>query len=182
MTEEYEALRAEMLEWQNRRFTILTVTITLVVGILGLEGVLTGESTLGWWLVASLLWFFLGSSAALTWYAGRANAKAAAYIIVFYEAKSSGWETRLDVLKKSKLDWFSLNRMVVLIYFGLAVLSFLVPWTVRESQCVIDWQAYVLVVSGAWITGNLLLLLRDKPKVFYIQSFRDIFERSENLN
>ena len=44
MTAEYEALRAEMLAWQNRRFTILTASLALVTGILGLDSATGAES------------------------------------------------------------------------------------------------------------------------------------------
>ena len=174
MSEEYNALRAEMLAWQNRRFMILTASVSLVTGILGIDGVTDAGSDLGWGLVSSLLWFFLGSAAALTWYAGRANAKIAAYFIVFHEVESEGWETRLKKLKADGLDRFNLNRMVLLIYVGLGVLSFLIPWSVRGYQCPSAWHAVVLVVSGVWLGFSLWLLLLPLPRGLYEQKWRDL--------
>ena len=85
MNTEYESLRQEIHAWQNRRFIILTASITLVSAVLGLDAVQKTTVSVEWPLITSLLWFFLGSTTALTWYAGRANAKIAAYLIVFHE-------------------------------------------------------------------------------------------------
>ena len=77
MNEEYESLRQEILAWQNRRFTILAASITIVSAILGFGAVQKTTASIEWPLITSLLWFFLGSTTALTWYAGNANAKIA---------------------------------------------------------------------------------------------------------
>ena len=130
MAAEYESLRQEILAWQNRRFMILTASITLVSAILGLDAVQEINVEVEWPVITSLLWFFLGSTTALTWYGGRANAKIAAYLLVFHE-KEGGWESRLKDLKISKLDWFNLNRMVFLIYVGLGILSLVIPWSIQ---------------------------------------------------
>ncbi len=174
MNAEYEALRAEMLAWQNRRFVILTASISLVTGILGLDGVTEATSKLDWALVSSLLLFLLGSAEALTWYAGQANAKAAAYIIVFHEADAAGWETRLKSLKDRGLNRFSLNRMVVLIYAGLGVLSLLIPLTVRGYQGIDGAHLWEVGLSGIWFGFGLSLLLRRLPREHYERLWREI--------
>lgn len=162
-----------MLAWQNRRFTILATSITLVTGILGLYGIAQETSSIAWVLVSSLLWFFLGSCAALSWYAGRANAKIAAYIIVFHETESKGWETRLKDFNDKGLDWFSLNRMILSIYVGLGVLSFLVPSTIQDYQFVCDWKAWVLFGCGTWFVFSLFLLMSRPDKQSYEKQWRD---------
>lgn len=68
MAAEYESLRQEILAWQNRRFMILTASITLVSAILGLDAVQEINVEVEWPVITSLLWFFLGSTTALTWY------------------------------------------------------------------------------------------------------------------
>jgi len=172
VSKEFDALRGEMLAWQNRRFTVLTASTSLVTGILGLDGVMKGDAVLDWGLVSGLLWFFLGSSAVLTWYAGRANAKIAAYLIVFHEADSDGWETRLKLMKDQGLDWFNLNRVVLLIYVGLGILSFVVPWAVRGHQVATGWHIIVLVVTGGWFSFGLGLLLLPGPRQRYEERWR----------
>jgi len=171
MKEEYSALRSELMAWQSRRFTILATSISLVTGILGLDGVLKGESILDWGLVTSVLWFFLGAGAAVTWYAGRANAKIAAYIIVFHEGDGAGWESRLKDLKEQRLDWFNLNRMVLLIYAGLGVLSYLVPWAVRGYGGVSGWVAIVLALCAAWFLFGLYLLFSPSSRDYYVEQW-----------
>ncbi len=109
---------------------------------------------------------FLGSTTALTWYAGRSNAKIAAYLIVFHE-KYFGWESRLKELKMSPFDWFNLNRMVFLIYFGLGVLSFIIPWTIRCNQIIETWHKVLLFVIGAWFVFDLILLVWGYPRQSY---------------
>ncbi len=174
MNEEYKTLRAETLAWQNRRFTVLATSVSLVTGILGFDGVTKGESILDWGLVSALLLFFLGSSAALTWYASRSNAKIAAYIIVFHQADSKGWETRLKTLKEGGDDRFNLNRMVVLIYAGLGTLSILMPWAVRGYKSTSDLALVVLTLSGVWFFFSLYLLLRPPSTKYFEEKWKDI--------
>lgn len=164
MKEEYEALRAEMLAWQNRRFIVVTASISLVVGILGLEGVTEATSRVDWELVSSLLIFLLGSAEALTWYGGQAPAKIAAYIIVYHEAQAPGWETRLKNLKGERLDRFSLNRMLTLIYAGLGILSLLIPWAARKEPIFDFVHLWHLVPTFCWFVFGLYLLVLPLPR------------------
>jgi hypothetical protein len=179
MSEEYKALRAEMLQWQNRRFTVLTASVAVTIGILGFDGVLKGEAAVGWRLVTTLLWFFLGAAAALIWYAGRANAKAGAYIVVFHEDTDRGWETRLMALKEERLDWLHLNRIIVLIYVALAALSALAPWAARAGQSSGPCPMAALIFSGVWAGAIFLLLLCETPKATYVRHFREMKARED---
>ena len=173
MKAEYESLRQEILLWQNRRFTVLTASITLVSAILGFDAVQKTEDLVDWPLITSLLWFFLGSTTALTWYAGRANSKIGAYLIVFHE-KKDGWETRLKELKKSRFDWFNLNRMVFLIYLGLGILSLFIPWTIHHSQMIANWHKILLFLTGAWFCFDLILLMWGYPRQSYKEKWIDV--------
>jgi len=177
-----------MLQWQSRRFAVLTASITIVVGVLGLDGVLAGDSALAWWLVTALVWFFLGASAALTWYAERANARLAAYCIVFHEAARPGWESRLLALQSQPsapragpLDGVpNLNRMICLIYCGLAVLSALLPWAGRPQAALPPAQAVALTLSGMWMLGFFYALVRTPPKALFVKQFRALTDSGES--
>lgn len=181
MKTEFEALRAEMLAWQNRRFLILALSISLVTGILGLDGVSDLTSRLEWTLVVSLLFYLLGTAEALTWYAGLANAKAAAYLIVFHEANPAGWESRLKELTDSGLNRISLNVMVALIYAGLGVLSLVIPIGLREVEVADGLYIWALAFSGAWFLFGLYLLLRPLPKDYYEKLWGNIKAQEEKV-
>ena len=174
MTAEYEALRAEMLAWQNRRFTILTASIALVTGILGLDSVTGAASGIHWAVVTSLLFFLLGAAAALIWHAGQANAKAAAYIIVFHESESEGWESRLKRLKDRGFNRLNLNRMMVLIFLGLGMIAFFIPTAVRKDWSVGDHHSQLVGVSGIWFVFGMILLLSSSGRDHYVRSWKNL--------
>jgi len=180
MNGEFDALRAEMLAWQNRRFTTLATSIALVTGILGLDGVIGSQSTIDWTFVSALLLFFLGSAANLTWYAGQGNAKMAAYLIVFHEADFRGWETRLIHFNNLGSKLFTLNRMVLVIYAILGVLSFILPGAMREFQSLSCRQGIVLVISVAWVVVSLLSLAFIPDKNEYVGKWEIV--RDAELN
>ncbi|HKJ67319.1 MAG TPA: hypothetical protein VKA68_05140 [bacterium] len=178
MEQEYESLRQEIRAWQNRRFTTLAASITIVSGILGLDVVQESTFSGSWPILTSLLWFFLGSTIALIWYAGRANAKIAAYLIVFHEKNAGGWESRLTELKASGLDWFSLNRMVFLIFVSLGILSFVIPWSVRGLQEIPNWHTLLLLITGIWFCFGLMLLMWGYSREKYIDKWIDVATQS----
>ena len=82
--EELEALRNEILAWQERRFTVLTGSISLVAVLLGF---VLSDTKNAWTRqqALTLLFVVLGSASLVTWYAGRASAVRGAYISVFHE-------------------------------------------------------------------------------------------------
>lgn len=102
----------------------------------------------------------------LTWYAGRANAKISAYLLVFHE-ENDGWESLLSELKSSRLDWFSLNRVIFLIYLGLGILAIVIPWSIHHSQAISTWHKFLLLITGAWFLFDLILLMRGYPRQDY---------------
>ncbi len=157
MKEEYEAVRPEMLRWQDRRFDMLKLSITLVVGLLGLKLLTPGSLADVWPFVSSVLLLYLAAANLLTWYAGIANSKLAAYIVVYFEQaglaeKSFAWESRLTALKKEKLDPYNLNICMSIIYVGLALVAGVVPYATSgftPPTCAAGWA---LVVSAALFT------------------------------
>jgi hypothetical protein len=53
MEYEYESLCSEMLEWQNRRISLLTASFTVVTGVLAIGHGF--GSQLPWWTVSLVL-------------------------------------------------------------------------------------------------------------------------------
>ena len=94
--EEYISLRKEILQWQARRFFLITTTATLVTGILGFG---IGNIEKMWFMISSSLLLFLACTTSLSWYAGKGNAKIGAYIAVFFEEIGGG-----------KRGWFGLGE------------------------------------------------------------------------
>ena len=172
MNFEYESLRNEIHSWQSRRFTILAASISLITGILGIDAIKKGGPSIEWPLISSLLWFFIGSASSLTWYAGCANKKIAAYIILYHE-KEEGWESRLASLKKSGFDWYNLNRMLFIIYFGLSLLALLIPWAVRKGQVIDCWNYLLLSSTGIWLVFSLCLLTLNPPLENFKNKWKD---------
>src|SRR5262249_4637530 len=128
---EYESIRAEILKWQDRRFDLLKLSISVVTGLLGLKLIL--DATGSWPIISSLLLLYLAGANLLTWYAGIANSKLSAYVKVFHEGQESpsipmGWETRLAKLKTKGLDPQNLNRWIAVVYAVLAIISVVLPY------------------------------------------------------
>jgi hypothetical protein len=170
---EYESLRAEIKDWQDRRFTVLSGSVALVTVILGLKVVSESPLPGVWPWVSAVLLALLSSACLLTWYAGRANAKIAAYLIVFHETASPGWEARLAKLKNTRLDKLNLNRLMIVIYAGLGLLSVFLP-ALRHDQT--RPNLLPLVVSVLMFIGSLILLGQKSPRDRYIHYWRNVKE------
>ena len=178
MKGEYAALRAEILAWQNRRFVVLTISVSLVTGILGLDAVTQERSLLDWGFISAILLFFLGSCATLTWYARRSNAVIAAYIMVFHEAEAEGWEKRHNEIKKKikllGLFDLNLNLVILLIYIVLSIVSILIPWAVRGYKSASAVAVILLSISAIWLLFNLYLLLRYSSRDYFVNEWETL--------
>lgn len=185
MPEEYESLRKEILEWQNRRFLLVAASITLVTGVLGL-----GLNALGnlWVIISSLLFLFLACATILSWYAGKANAKIGAYLIVFHEeagrseGQGAGWESRLARIKnKPWVDLLTLNHSLTAIYVALGIVSFIVPWLAARRPALTGGQSVLILFTAALLVGALLLLWQySYPRADYIKYWREVKREEQN--
>ncbi len=161
MPDEYESLRAEVLQWQNRRFQLVGASITLVTGVLGLG---LKELANGWSVISSLLLLVLTCAVFLSWYAGVTNTKIAMYLMVFHEqsggpeSQGSGWESRLYRLKnQQRKDPLALNDALVFIYFSLGVVSFFIPYAAAKDHSVMPGQLGLLILMTlAFLTALMV--------------------------
>lgn len=175
MENEYQALRSEMLQWQERRFDLLKISISLVTALLGLKLMVEPvDQRVVWPLVSALLLLFLASANLLTWYAARANSKLAGYIQVFHERErpgGQGWERRLEALKKTKFsERLSLNTWTTAIYLVLALVATGVPWAMAGFA----WPgvgacALLAGSAGAFLASLLLSLFFSYDRRYYVE-------------
>jgi hypothetical protein len=175
MTSEYESLRAEIKEWQDRRFTILTASIGLTTAILGFKAFDQPQTT-ELWPLSVLLLLLLSCACALTWYAGRGNAMMAAYLIHFHERpsdSSDGWESRLSRLQLSGLDKLKLNQFLGFIYLLLAAVAVFVPVS-QHPPSHNGW--IVLSIAIAFFVSTLLLLMlaSSQTKRYFLKKWEEL--------
>jgi hypothetical protein len=162
MNEEYEAIRAEMLEWQQRRIDVLKISTALIAGLLGLKILSTDTLTWAWPYLATTLLLFLAASVLLTWYAGEANRKLASYVRVFFEDKpladSYRWETRLKLLNDFFHPRINLNFILVVVYATLAIASVLLPAALTEFNAPDRVGALTLLIGiGLFLLASLVV-------------------------
>lgn len=176
MNDEYESLRTEILHWQDRRFTLVSISIAVITGVLGLDLIKPDFSADTWPYVPCILLAFLSCATYLTWYAGRANAKISAYLITFHEGegKSRTYETTMRELKdKDPLD---LNKGLAGVYFVLGLTAVGIPYFVLED--LIDFSPLLVGIACVFAVC-WLLLLRKHSRDRFIQMFRDLKEEEE---
>jgi cell division protein FtsW (lipid II flippase) len=109
MQYEYDSLRQELLEWQNRRITLLTTSCTVATGVLTF-GQAFGPR-IPWWTISIVLLVLLSAACYLTGYAGHGNQRIGAFLQVFHDpAATLKWETRNAVFKKlAQREWRGSN-------------------------------------------------------------------------
>ena len=179
MNPEYEALRSEMLKWQDRRFDLLKLSISVVTGLLGFKLIVekfdasSSGGTL-WPLISAVLLLYLAGANLLTWYAGVANSKPAAYVKIFHEAKEltphpMRWEGRLQWLISNGLNPHSLNCWIAVVYVVLGVVSVVLPYAAAD-----------FAPPGAWLYGLVICAVPFLITVVLVAGYsypRDDFEK-----
>jgi hypothetical protein len=160
--EELEAIRNEILAWQERRFTVLTGSISLVAVLLGF---VLSDTKNAWSRQQSLTLLFvvLGCATLVTWYAGRASAARGAYIAVFHEHDNNAarWESASSEFNKlhAVSGKISLNMIVSFIYVIVAVASSVAV----SAHCQSDKHGLPRV---AFVLATLFLLIGLSFSIF----------------
>lgn len=143
MNHEYDALWKELLEWQNRRVALLTLSSTVVIGVLTV-----GQSVnerVPWWVVSLGLLLFLSAACRLTAYAEYANMRIGTFLEVFHDPSSElKWELRkamfIEEVGKQGRTTPSLNAILLLFYSLLGCAAVLLP-RLLFSRCPDDSSA-----------------------------------------
>ncbi len=170
---EYERLGQEILKWQDRRFTVLSGTVTLVVGFVAYA--LQHPTSWAVREAVTLVFMLLALASAFSWYAGIGNSRVGAYLDVYH---GSSWESVLRGLS-GQGKWvsrremlFALNKLIALVYLVLAVGSwFLLSRRLIGRSIAPDW-----LLGGATILLSLCLLAQffDSPRAEYVERIQDI--------
>jgi hypothetical protein len=183
MSEEYQALRAELLKWQDRRFDLLKISISVVTSLLGLKLIVdklevSGASGKLWPLISSTLLLYLAAANLITWYAGVSNSILGAYIKVFHEERESPsvrWETRLDALKAKGHIHYNVNQWIAALQSVLALICFVFPYAGASFAPPGSWLwAFVAGSAAVFLATIILLVLFSYPREHYETYWREI--------
>jgi hypothetical protein len=159
---EYDSLRKELLEWQNRRFTLLTTSTTVVTGVLALGPGVAAKVPA--WAVALVLSLFLSAACRLTCYASEANQRIGSFLEVFHE-HSGGlcWETRLAAFSGLSAEAspapFSLNSLLFWLYLLLGIVSASLPYMLFNGVLVDGIGGWIHRWHGLPLVGPSMLFL-----------------------
>lgn len=193
LDDEYTAIRAEMLRWQDRRFDLIKHSTSVVTSLLGFKLVISTVSSAAtgvdhWPLVTALLLLYLSSINVVMWYCGRANAKLAAYLIVFHESQladrpTGRWEGRLNSLKSKRRDRGNLNTWLTLIQAVLGLLSIVLPWaTASFSKPHDPWIGLAIAAGMAFLATLALVNGTSYPRDAYRAYWSSVREEEIGKN
>jgi hypothetical protein len=202
--EEYPAVRAEILQWQNYRFLTLAASGAVVSAFLTIvfasvsrdssSGTNTTTEIFGDWavLAPSSLLLFLGCAVALTLYAGRGNAKMGTYLMVFYQQRGAvsarlkrgvGWESRHNDFKgKFKNANAPMSERLFEEYLtldrllaGFYLILGLGSVYLLYTILYFQWRSLVLLIALlVYGIPLLLLLVRRPPSGDYMECWKQI--------
>lgn len=179
---EYELLRDEISEWQNRRFTLVGVSITVVTALLGFSQIAGIKVT--WDFISSLLLFFLSVACWLTAYCGIANVKIGTYLQAFHEGHESSfhWESRNSRFSKVGRKYGNLNQYLGAVYLILAILSLLAPPLMfKPTQSSLFPVLLVALMIGAFIASLVWLYKSQGRREEFLKRWLEV-KKQESQN
>lgn len=177
MDKEYESLREEILNWQEKRFTLASASIVLITTALGF--ISEGKNTWPWEVSTSIILVFLLCVCLLTWYLGTSNARLGAYIEVFYETEDQPyrWHRRNRLFKD---DFFlykilHFNSCLALIYLVLGISAIVVP---LKFGLPIDRKFLYLLIPLIFLFFTMIVLLIgfSYPRKRYVAYWQKVKE------
>jgi hypothetical protein len=183
MSEEYQALRAEILKWQDRRFDLVKISISVVTSLLGLKLIVDKLETPDpngdlWPLISSILLLYLAAANLIAWYASVSNSILAAYIKVFHEEGESTtlrWETRLQKLRGKGYSRHNMNHWIAVLQSVLAIICIVFPYAAASFASPSLWLLGLIVISSAaFLTSLILVVLFSYPREKYEKSWREL--------
>jgi hypothetical protein len=113
----YDHLRREILVWQERRFTIVSGSISVLFAIF--TYVVAHPARWTWTAALSVEFLVVTSACMLSWYAGWGNTIAGAFIAAGSDNPSQReWEAHLGILKKQRRvnRWITMNSVLATIH------------------------------------------------------------------
>jgi hypothetical protein len=172
---EYNGLRDEILHWQSLRYTVLGANITVVTVIL--SWIISRPADWNWDIASIILLVVLSAGSYMIMLFDRFEAKIGTYIGVFYE-NGTGWETRvIEFDKHIKLN--SLRYALGLMYFGLGMMSILIPLKIcAESLSFITFVLFLLT-SIVFIT-ILICMVFVNAKKRYVKMWKELKKQEDS--
>lgn len=173
-SDEYAALRQEILEGQKRRVSVTMNTATVVGAVLGL-GTSLGPRSVPWAGLSAILVTMLSGAMLFAYYSAEANARMGAYIQAFHES-GEGWETLRAQLPPPYLLGLKLDLNVVLavMYVSLAAVAVAVPWMAANFRAGPTFGlvvlAFAIILFG--IALRCLFVKSYSRRKEYLECFR----------
>jgi hypothetical protein len=144
---EYDTLRQEILMLLKLRYEILTVTITLVGGLLG-YGLTTNSPRL--YMLPLVLLLVLFASATMTYFQTRHSERISAYISASIETHVDGlrWQRSVVAHKQLFRPW-SYSKPLALTYGILGVLPLFLFFSLGGHACLLPHQCELAAKARA---------------------------------
>jgi hypothetical protein len=167
-SDEFNALRNEILNWQEKRFEIIRAACLGLGAVVG--GAVAQKQTWDWSLASSAVHVILALAAHMTCTCGYYTTMGGAYIEVFL---NGNWEARNRAFRK-KTSVPQLNRAIALIYFSLAVTANIICYTLcarnPPSQLTILWA----ITAIAMVVSLIRLAFRSYPRDKLVNYWKEI--------
>jgi hypothetical protein len=146
---EYLGLRAEIIDWQNRRYLTAALGVTGFVFFMR-EIVQRDETTLVATMLCILFSAFLAAGWAFVVYARSANVLLSEYIRVFHEAQSSGmrYEKRLKKMDELRPGGGPVDKIIYYLFLCLLLISVVGVWYQAIADVKPNWYAGIMGISA----------------------------------
>lgn len=165
---EYESLRKEIIEWQNRRFTVASGSLVAIAAILG--WILNKPNELSWAIVASSILLIISIACFLSHLFGLSKTKISTYIEVFHETEQSKtcWERRQKRIKTA-----SSRRAFALLYFFVGIFGIFI--SVRFCKSSTFWEIVSFsIISFLFLVALWMLGLKSPAYENYLKLWKEV--------
>jgi len=168
---EYDTLRQEIMQWQARRFSLVTGSLIVVVAILGWA--VNAPDKWSWTVVSSILFAMLSIAGYMTWLIGLLNTRIGTYLEVFHEEDSAdiGWERRQ---RDRKGNFISSKGAYATMFFGVGVISLTVSLTVCKAHPSTRSVVLFSVFTASFLATVMVLAFGKRPWDRYIRQWQEI--------
>jgi multidrug transporter EmrE-like cation transporter len=179
---DYGFLTEQIRDWQERRFTILTGTVTLAVAIVSF---VLSQKDIKWARsdALSLLLLLLMCASLLTWYSGWSNQTMGTFLQVFEsDVSRSTWQSANAELKRMSLVQrsISLNRLFAFIYAVCAGVCGALLWKRCDARSSPLSTTVCIVVAILFLISLVLLVQGAFDTDWYVNSWRSIRASTAN--
>jgi hypothetical protein len=175
---EYDTLRQEILQWQSRRFTLVTGSLLVVVAILGWA--VNAPEKWSWTVVSSILFAMLSIAGYMTWLVGLLCSRIGTYLEVFHENDSAeiGWERRH---RGRKGNFVSSKGAYATMYFGVGIISLAVSLTICKAPPTKRSIILFSLFTASFLSTVIILAFGKRPSNRYIMQWQEIKAQETQL-